>query len=518
MALACAGAVLYAVGSVLWRSGFFLPKWIPWENASLYAQPLSGEIELKHKSVRITHNDSLIWASPDNLKIQQVLSCDIDHDREEELILLCWKRGRYGSYRPFWVKEDEKQWSQHIFVYEYQQGEIAPKWMSSYLGQDVAHMDFAPGSSSATNQEIRNSVADDPAWNHSAGSHSTDNPPAFQHTAARTADNIKFTPGRLLLTDTDGLVSSWVWDSWGFTRQDTEVSFAVFGDNLLHESIYRYGLYHDPSFGFLFENVKALIADSDISVMNQETPFTDIPSDYSGYPRFGTPAGVGQAIADAGFEVVTCATNHALDQGPYGIQVTKDFFDSHDILCLGIQTENETAYRPYEIVRKNGIRFALLNYTYGTNGIKIPEENPNMVHLLDDEEKIRNDIKSAGNKADFIIVFVHWGTENSSDIDEFQKKWTQLFLESKVDVVVGTHPHTLQPCELLKDEAGHEMLVYYSIGNFISAQPENSCVKGGMASFTVSPTSDGYKVTEYGLLPLCIVRESDGKYTVKLKV
>lgn len=137
-----------------------------------------------------------------------------------------------------------------------------------------------------------------------------------------------------------------------------------------------------------------------------------------------------------------------------------------------------------------------------------------MVHLLEDEEKVREDIEKAREEADFVIVFAHWGTEYAEQTDAYQQKWAQLFLESGVDVVVGTHPHVLQPCEVLRDEQGHEMLVYYSIGNFISAQREETCVKGGMAEFTISLTDRGYRITEYGLQPLVITRREGGRYTV----
>ncbi|MBO5145284.1 MAG: CapA family protein [Lachnospiraceae bacterium] len=464
-AAAAVGALCY----LLWNNGAFLPRWIVWESRELCDRSGAYEISLEHKTVRVVYEDSVIWTSPDGVKVQQALSCDIDNDHQDELILLCWKIGRYGSRKPFWVEKDEKKWSQHIFVYEYNRSEIQPKWMSSYIGQDVVNM-------------------------------------------AENGKDAPFT--RLWLTDSDQQVSSWFWDSWGFTKENTDISFVAFGDLLAHEPIYRYGLLQDETFSFLFENFREIIAESDIAVINQETPLTDNPAAYSDYPRFGTPVNIGQAIAAADFDAVTCATNHALDQGADGVSFTKHFFDSNHVTCLGIQSEEETDDKPYEILTRKGVRFALLNYTYGTNGIPIPSENPSMVHLLEDESKIRNDIEKAGLDADFVIVFVHWGTEYSSQIDASQQKWTQVFLESKADVVIGTHPHVLQPYEMLTDDTGHQMLVYYSIGNFISAQPEKSCIKGGMARFTISLTPSGYQISEYSLQPLEITWQGKGKYMV----
>lgn len=453
---------------LLWENGVFLPRWIPWDHAAFSDRSDNYEILLTKRSVSVYADGTLLWTSPKKIMVQDALSLDIDHDQEDELILLCWKKGAFSDYKPFWVKTDERTWSQHIFVYEYNSGEIRPKWMSSYLGQDIADI---------------------------------------------SACGSEETAYRLLFTDPAGNISSWYWDTWGFTKEDTDVSFVVFGDNLIHEPIYRYGLEHDASFAFLFENITGVISASDIAIINQETPFTDDPAKYSDYPRFGTPLQVGWAIADAGFDIVTCATNHALDLGPEGICITKDFFDANHILCLGIQTDKEQAYRPYTVMMRNGIRFAFLNYTYGTNGIALSADSPYMVHLLDDEEKIKNDILEARENADFVIIFAHWGTEYADGPDEFVQKWTQIFLESRADIVIGTHPHTLQPFEMLTGPDGHKMLVYYSIGNFISSQSEKSCIKGGMASFTVSLTPDGYEITEYALSPLCITWHKGGKYS-----
>lgn len=465
--------VVISVGAAwgfLWCSGVFLPRWVSWETG--IEQDASGEYGflLEHKSVRVTYQGSVLWTSPRGVKVQKALFCDMDNDSQDELVLLCWKRGRYGRLRPIWVETDEQKWSQHIFVYEYTPEEVRPKWMSSYIGQDVSDI----------------------------------------------ASNKKEAPySRLWLTDLEGSRSSWVWNSWGFTMEDTDISFAAFGDLLAHEPIYRYGLQSDEGFDFLFENMHEMLAESDVAIINQETPLTDNPAMYGDYPRFGTPAAVGQAIVDAGFDVVTCATNHALDRGAEGVSFTKSFFDANHITCLGIRTEEETRDKTYEIITRKGVRFALLNYTYGTNGIPVPDENPQMVHLLADEEQIRGDIAKAKKDADFVIVFPHWGTEYSQETDAFQQKWTQIFLDSGVDIVIGTHPHILQPVEVLTRGDGHQMLIFYSIGNYISAQPEKSCVKGGMAEFTVSLTPEGWQVTEYDLKPLTITWQRGGRYTVE---
>lgn len=464
MAAAAGACLLY----VQRHPGFFLPGWIEWEDAEFCDRTGQYKVTLKDKSVCVRYEDAVVWTSPGDIKVQEALTCDIDNDQADELILLCWKRGRYGAHRPFWIEEDEEGWSQHLFVYSYSPDKIRPKWMSSYLGQDIAGLSFNGKSAPDT---------------------------------------------RLWFCDPQGGMSSWAWDSWGFAREEAKVSFIAFGDLLAHEPIYRYGLQKDPSFGFLFEDVLDMIAESDVAVISQETPYIDDFARYGDYPRFGTPVNIGQAIVDAGFDVVVCATNHALDRGISGIDITKGFFDENGVRCLGIQASTEKEYRPYETLRRNGVCFALLDYTYGTNGIRIPDGHPAMVHLLADESGIREDIAGARAEADIVIVFVHWGTEYGEEPDAFQQEWAQIFLESGVDVVVGTHPHVLQPCEVLTDESGHRMLVYYSIGNFISAQHEKSCVKGGAAAFTVSLTQSGYQVTEYALYPLQITWHEGGKYS-----
>ena len=170
--LLCAGVV----GSWMQNVGAFLPQWIVWEHGTFQDASGQYQIILKGKTVRVSYKDSMIWTTEKDVKVQKALSADIDRDEQDELILLCWRKGHYGDVKPIWVEEDEQDWVQHIFVYEFLQEDVQAKWMSSYIGKDILNI------------------------------------------TARAAE----TSGRLLcLTDRSGEESVWGWDSWGFVREDT---------------------------------------------------------------------------------------------------------------------------------------------------------------------------------------------------------------------------------------------------------------------------------------------------------
>ena len=133
---------------------------------------------------------------------------------------------------------------------------------------------------------------------------------------------------------------------------------------------------------------------------------------------------------------------------------------------------------------KINITFALLNYTYGTNGIDLPSDKPWIVNMMD-KDKVTKDIKEARANADVVIVFPHWGTENSFGISDYQKEYTDLFSKLGVDLVIGCHPHVIEPVKEVTNESGHKMLVYYSLGNFISHQIEIDQLCGGIASVDI---------------------------------
>ncbi|HCT90106.1 MAG TPA: poly-gamma-glutamate biosynthesis protein [Lachnospiraceae bacterium] len=282
------------------------------------------------------------------------------------------------------------------------------------------------------------------------------------------------------------------------------VDLVAVGDDLIHSSIYKACKTRSGyNFDTLFKHIRKDVQAADISVINQETIL--VGRNYSGYPSFGSPKAVADAVAKAGFNVVTHATNHTLDRGTNAIMDTLGYWNRKypDIKVLGIHKSRNAANK-ITVVQKNGIRIAMLNYTYGLNGYRLPAGKKYMIDLLTSQNrnKIRRDIKSAKKKSDFVIVFTHWGTEYRYSPDSSQKNWTNFFLDNGVDLLIGTHPHVLEPYRMLKGNNGKKMLVYYSLGNFVSSQNRVPRLLGGMAKVTIVKNSKGTYVKKYGMEPL----------------
>lgn len=302
------------------------------------------------------------------------------------------------------------------------------------------------------------------------------------------------------------------------------LSILMVGDILLHTPVEESALQSDGSYDFtaIFANLREEIQAADVAIVNQEVILGGEELGISGYPAFNAPYAAGDALVEAGFDVICHATNHALDKGSRGITNCLDFWqDKHsDIAVLGIYDSEEAQDEIY-VCEQNGIRIAVLNYTYGTNGIPLPESMPYAVNLLE-EERVKADLQKAEEMADFTVVCPHWGTEYLLDVSESQKKWTQIFLQGGADLVLGTHPHVIEPIEWVRDEEqGSEMLVYYSLGNFVNwtsgtgAGVANRMV-GGMAQITLERNEDGeVYIADYGVTPLvCHVEEGTDGVTV----
>lgn len=299
------------------------------------------------------------------------------------------------------------------------------------------------------------------------------------------------------------------------TNAVSSVSLVAVGDNLIHNTLISAGEQEDGSLDYssFYENTKNDISSADIAVINQETILGGSEFEYTGYPVFNSPWEIGTAAIDAGFDIFTCATNHSLDKGYAGIEQECAFFDQHpEVVHVGTN-DSEEDYNSIIYYEKNSIRFAILNYTYGTNGIPIPESSPWCVNMMD-KEKITADVNAAKQNADVIIVFPHWGTENSTSVSDYQREYVQLFSDLGVDIVIGTHPHVLQPVEWVENETtGKKMLVYYSLGNFISHQTSLNQLCGGMAEIKIEKKNGEISITSAKLVPVvCWYKSSGDKY------
>lgn len=285
---------------------------------------------------------------------------------------------------------------------------------------------------------------------------------------------------------------------------NSKVTLVAVGDNLIHNTLITAGEQEDGSLDYtsLYANIKPDIEKADIAVIDQETILGGDSFEYTGYPLFNSPWEIGDAAIDAGFDIFNCATNHTMDMGWAGIEKELEYFsDKENVVALGINAD-EREYNTITYYEKNSITFALLNYTFGTNGISLPEDKPWCVNLLD-EEKVTADIKEAREHADVVIVFPHWGTENSHEVSDYQREYTQLFSDLGVDIVIGCHPHVLQPVEWVTNETtGRKMIVYYSLGNFISHQIELDQLCGGMAQLTIEKHGDDIEISSAKLVPI----------------
>lgn len=304
------------------------------------------------------------------------------------------------------------------------------------------------------------------------------------------------------------------------------VTLKMVGDILLHTRILNYSKQEDATYNFntIFENVIEQIEEADIALVNQEVILGGTKLGISGYPQFNAPYEVGDALVKAGFDVVLHSTNHALDKGKKGLLSCLSFWEETypEIGVLGIQDSAKEQEEPY-ITEVGGIRIAILNYTYGTNGIALPKDMPYAVNLLE-KERVVEDLKKAEEEADFTIVCPHWGTEYRLTQDSSQEKWTQIFLKNGADLVLGTHPHVIEPIEWVEDEeTGNKMLVYYSLGNFVNwtsgkGEKVANRMVGGLADITIELDEQGKAfIADYGIEPVvCHVESKINGITVYL--
>lgn len=302
-----------------------------------------------------------------------------------------------------------------------------------------------------------------------------------------------------------------------------EIRLVMVGDILLHTPLAESGKKPEGGYDFraVFANLKEEIQAADLALVNQEVIIGGTELGVSGYPVFNAPYELGDALVDAGFNIILHATNHALDKGRRGVLNCLSFWQENypDTAVLGIHASKESQQEIY-VYEQQGIRIAVLNYTYGTNGIPLPEDMPYAVDLLD-KDRVIEDLKRVQEFADFVVVCPHWGKEYVLEQTENQENWAEIFIENGADLILGTHPHVIEPVELITSENGNQALVYYSLGNFVNwtsgtGSGVSNRMVGGMAQVSIGLDENGDAViTEYGVLPVvCHLEKGFGGVTV----
>ena len=283
------------------------------------------------------------------------------------------------------------------------------------------------------------------------------------------------------------------------------LTLAMVGDVLVHPGVWKGGVRSDGTrnYDHIYAPLKPVFEAADIAMVNQETILGGDELGLSGYPSFCSPQEFGDAEVAAGIDVALAATNHALDKGYAGIEAELEYWrENHpDMVCCGIATSQEE-YDAVPIVERNGIKAAILNYTESTNGIPIPSSAPWCVRMLE-RDKVAADVALAREQgADVVVVCPHWGIEYRYEPTDGQRDWAGFFLEQGVDAVIGTHPHVIEPLELLEDGSGHRMPVFWSLGNFTSWQARKDTMVGGLAQLTFEKGGGAVSVASAALTPV----------------
>lgn len=255
-------------------------------------------------------------------------------------------------------------------------------------------------------------------------------------------------------------------------KKDEDYTAKVFmvGDALIHSAVYEDARQSDGSYDFtpMLSAIKPISSKYDLAYYNQETILGGKDLGYSNYPRFNSPQEVGDAFVDAGFNLVSLATNHTMDKGEQGVLNSVAYWKTKSNVVSSGQwsSEEERNQSITTIYEVNNIKYAFISYTIWTNGLSTPTGKEYLNNLYS-EEKAKADIEAVRDKVDFVIVAMHWGTEYSFKVDAKQEEIANYLSSLGVDLIIGAHPHVIQTVEYINN---NKTFVVYSLGNFISDQ------------------------------------------------
>lgn len=291
--------------------------------------------------------------------------------------------------------------------------------------------------------------------------------------------------------------------SFGFAQNDSTIRLVFIGDVMGHvpqiQSAFdsATGLYNYTD---VFSEFKGLLTKADYAIANLEVTLGGEP--YTGYPQFSSPDALVDGLMATGVNVLVTANNHSVDRGGQGIRRTIDVLAAKNLLFTGTFLDSaDRALRNPLLLSKNGIRLALLNYTYGTNGIPVP--SPYLVNLIDTLSMAIDISKTQSLGVDDIVVFIHWGNEYERLPNKQQQTLAKWLQGKGVRIIIGSHPHVVQPAELILSDNDFRMVVY-SLGNFVSNQRRRYCDGGIITLVDFQKRNNKLDVARVGYLPVWV--------------
>ena len=294
---------------------------------------------------------------------------------------------------------------------------------------------------------------------------------------------------------------------------------SVIGDIMCHDSQYMDAYVASSStydFSYVFDDIKDYIYNADLAIGNLETTFAGKKRGYSNYPQFNTPEQLAYNLKDFGIDVLSTANNHSMDTYFSGLESTLNYLDDAGIDHIGTYASAE-AQNQILVKEVNGIKIAFLAFTYGTNGIPLPKDKPFAVNLINDTFIVNQINLAKEQQPDLICANMHWGIEYKTKQNAEQERLANLLFANGVDVILGSHPHVLQPMEkktiTLEDGSTKDCFVIYSLGNFMSAQKSantrNSIILN--LNFTKNGETGKTTIDSASYIPIYMYRAPAGK-------
>ena len=299
-------------------------------------------------------------------------------------------------------------------------------------------------------------------------------------------------------------------------RTVTDTISLVFAGDVMGHGMQITGAWRDGgdscyNYHPVFQWVKDYISAADVAVANLEVTLAGAP--YTGYPQFSTHQSLAYALQDAGFDVLLNANNHVLDRGKRGLERTLDVLDSIGMMHTGSFRDSDERNTQYPlIIEKNNFRLVLLNITYSTNNI--PVEKPNVVNYIDTVQMAKDLAKARALKPDYIITCIHWGEEYRNTENATQRQLAAFLALNGCHLIVGTHPHVVQPIAKIPVANGDSIPVAYSLGNFISNQRDRYRNGGLTLELTLTRTDSLISLQSIGYEPFWVYRYPENRVSV----